>query len=201
MYEAFNKIKKEKQEKIVNSAFDEFSKYGYEKASTNNIVANANISKGLLFHYFGSKQGLFDYLTNYSLEIMINEINEKVKWEELDIFERLKKIFMIKMKVSQRYPRIFHFFNIMLENKSVEEIMKEERIRNLLSKIYHQDIDYTRFKKDIDPIKAINIIKWTFEKYGDENLKKFQSEGLIDFDKLSIKIDEYINILRLSFYK
>lgn len=201
MYEAFNKIKKEKQDKIINSAMEEFSKYGYEKASTNNIVANANISKGLLFHYFSNKQGLFDFLINYSFEVMINEINEKVNWEEMDIFDRLKEIFMIKMKVSRKYPRIFHFFNIMLEYKSVEEIMKEERVSNLLSKIYFQDIDYTKFKKDIDPVKALNIIKWTFEKYGDENLKKFQTDGLIDFDKISTEIDEYIDILRLAFYR
>lgn len=201
MYEAFNKIKKEKQNKIINSAMEEFSKYGYEKASTNNIVANANISKGLLFHYFSNKQGLFDFLINYSFEVMINEINEKVNWEEMDIFDRLKEIFMIKMKVSRKYPRIFHFFNIMLEYKSVEEIMKEERVSNLLSKIYFQDIDYTKFKEDIDPVKALNIIKWTFEKYGDENLKKFQTDGLIDFDKISTEIDEYIDILRLAFYR
>ncbi|WP_113674862.1 TetR/AcrR family transcriptional regulator [Vallitalea guaymasensis] len=201
MYEAFNKIKKEKQDKIINSAMEEFSKYGYEKASTNNIVANANISKGLLFHYFSNKQGLFDFLINYSFEVMINEINEKVNWEEMDIFDRLKEIFMIKMKVSRKYPRIFHFFNIMLEYKSVEEIMKEERVSNLLSKIYFQDIDYTKFKEDIDPVKALNIIKWTFEKYGDENLKKFQTDGLIDFDKISTEIDEYIDILRLAFYR
>lgn len=201
MYEAFNKIKKEKQDKIINSAMDEFSKYGYEKASTNNIVANANISKGLLFHYFSNKQGLFDFLINYSFEVMINEINEKVNWEEMDIFDRLKEIFMIKMKVSRKYPRIFHFFNIILEYKSVEEIMKEERVSNLLSKIYFQDIDYTKFKEDIDPVKALNIIKWTFEKYGDENLKKFQTDGLIDFDKVSTEIDEYIDILRLAFYR
>ncbi|WP_273326335.1 TetR/AcrR family transcriptional regulator [Vallitalea guaymasensis] len=201
MYEAFNKIKKEKQDKIINSAMEEFSKYGYEKASTNNIVANANISKGLLFHYFSNKQGLFDFLINYSFEVMINEINEKVNWEEMDIFDRLKEIFMIKMKVSRKYPRIFHFFNIILEYKSVEEIMKEERVSNLLSKIYFQDIDYTKFKEDIDPVKALNIIKWTFEKYGDENLKKFQTDGLIDFDKISTEIDEYIDILRLAFYR
>ncbi|MCT4688296.1 TetR/AcrR family transcriptional regulator [Vallitalea sp.] len=201
MYEAFNKIKKEKQDKIINSAMEEFSKYGYEKASTNNIVSNASISKGLLFHYFSNKQGLFNFLINYSFEVMIKEINEKVNWEEMDIFERLKEIFMIKMKVSRKYPRLFHFFNIILEYKSVDEIMKEERVSNLLSKIYYQDIDYTKFKKDIDPVKALNIIKWTFEKYGDENLKKFQTEGLIDFDKISIEIDEYIDILRLAFYR
>ncbi|GMQ64516.1 TetR/AcrR family transcriptional regulator [Vallitalea maricola] len=201
MYEAFNKIKKEKQYKIINSAMEEFGKYGYEKASTNNIVSNANISKGLLFHYFGSKQGLFDFLINYSFEVMIKEINEKVNWEKMDIFERLKEIFMIKMKVSRKYPSIFHFFNIIIEYKSVDEIMKEDRVSNLLSKIYFQDIDYSKFKEDIDPVKALNIIKWTFEKYGDENLKKFQTEGLIDFDKISIEIDEYIDILRLAFYR
>jgi AcrR family transcriptional regulator len=201
MYEAFNKIKKEKQDKIINSAMEEFGKYGYEKASTNNIVSNANISKGLLFHYFGNKQGLFDFLINYSFEVMISEIKEKVDWERLDIFQRLKEIFMIKMKVSERYPSIFHFYNIILQYKSVEEIMKEEQVSELLSKVYSQDVDYTRFKDNIDKAKAINIIKWTFEKFGDENLKLFQTEKSIDFDKLSIEIDEYINVLRLAFYK
>ena len=56
MEKIFKNIDIEKRDRIINSALEEFSKNRFEKASTNNIVKNANISKGLLFHYFANKK-------------------------------------------------------------------------------------------------------------------------------------------------
>jgi AcrR family transcriptional regulator len=44
---------------IISACLVEFSKYGYEKANTNRISELAGVSKGLIFHYFGSKQSLY----------------------------------------------------------------------------------------------------------------------------------------------
>ena len=49
----------ESREKIIRAAFKEFGEHGYEGASTNQICLAAGISKGLLYHYFGSKEKLF----------------------------------------------------------------------------------------------------------------------------------------------
>ena len=47
------------RERILSAAVRAFGEHGYEGASTNQICAAAGISKGLLFHYYKSKENLF----------------------------------------------------------------------------------------------------------------------------------------------
>ena len=55
MNEKFFDLKKEKQDRMINAALKAFALSGYRHASTDDIVREAAISKGLLFHYFESK--------------------------------------------------------------------------------------------------------------------------------------------------
>lgn len=48
-----------KKQQIMESCLAEFAEYGYEKANTNQICESAGVSKGLLFHYYGSKKKLY----------------------------------------------------------------------------------------------------------------------------------------------
>lgn len=48
-----------KKEEILRACLKEFAEFGFEKANTNRICEQAGVSKGLIFHYFGSKQRLF----------------------------------------------------------------------------------------------------------------------------------------------
>ncbi len=52
-------IKPDSRRKILMAAIAEFGEKGYEAASTNQICRQAEISKGLLFHYYKTKQALF----------------------------------------------------------------------------------------------------------------------------------------------
>ena len=52
---------------MINAALKVFAKNGYKHASTDDIVKEAGISKGLLFHYFVSKMGLYSFLLDYSV--------------------------------------------------------------------------------------------------------------------------------------
>lgn len=61
----FDKASPQKQQLIIDAALCEFAECGYLNASTNRIVASANISKGSLFKYFNNKQSLYIYLLNY----------------------------------------------------------------------------------------------------------------------------------------
>ena len=54
----FNKLKTEKQKLILNAAIKEFSRNGFEKASTNEIVKEASISKGSYLIIFKVKGSL-----------------------------------------------------------------------------------------------------------------------------------------------
>lgn len=59
MFAKFLSLDKEKQDRIINAAMKEFAQKGYDKASTNEMVKEAGISKGLLFHYFQNKKQLY----------------------------------------------------------------------------------------------------------------------------------------------
>lgn len=59
MNDKFFDVKKEKQDRIINASLKMFALNGYRHASTDDMVREAAISKGLLFHYFGSKLGLY----------------------------------------------------------------------------------------------------------------------------------------------
>ena len=49
----------QRKDRILEAALIEFADKGYKKASTNTIVREAGVSKGLLFHYYKSKKDLY----------------------------------------------------------------------------------------------------------------------------------------------
>ncbi len=194
----------EKRDNIINSAMKEFSINTFQKASTNVIVADAGISKGLLFHYFGTKDKLYKYLEYFSIKIITEKIVEEMDWKQKDIFLRLKEISMIKFKIFQQYPYLADFSLVVFQDKTVEEIMhiNPDFPLELYSQIYSYNIDYSLFKQNIDIEKAINIIKWTLEKCGDE-FRRSIKDGTMKFDYKTIEkeIYVYIDMLKACFYK
>ncbi|HAN20742.1 MAG TPA: hypothetical protein DCP51_03570 [Clostridiales bacterium] len=67
---------KSKKQEIINACMVEFSKHGYEKANTNTICEQAGVSKGLLFHYFGSKKSLYILVIEKCIEDTANSIKD-----------------------------------------------------------------------------------------------------------------------------
>jgi AcrR family transcriptional regulator len=197
--EILKKLDSEKRDRIINSALEDFSRNSYEKASTNNIVKNAGISKGLLFHYFKSKQGLYDYLEKFVFQKMMDVILEEIDWNETDIFNRIKQISIIKMGVIDRYPGIETFGKIIYERKSINEIKAiiEKMVPDLYHQVYTKNIDMDRFRDDLDFDKIIQIIQWTIEKYVEEQKELVKKTGMkLDYLKIASEIDLYIDILR-----
>src|SRR5690625_5303729 len=97
IYSKFHNLSLIKQQQIINSAMKEFAEKGFDHASTNNIIKNANISKGLLFNYFGSKKGLYLYLIDYAIDIVDGKFLNLIDVGERDLFGRLRNIATIKM--------------------------------------------------------------------------------------------------------
>ena len=55
----FLALTEEKRTAILNAALLCFGKFGYEKASINDIAVAAHISKASVFQYFGSKKQIY----------------------------------------------------------------------------------------------------------------------------------------------
>jgi AcrR family transcriptional regulator len=193
-----------KRGNLIASSLEEFAKRGYQKASTNNIVKRAGVSKGLLFHYFGSKKALYDYLEEYVVALIISELEDKIDWEETDFFNRVKQVVWIKGTLSYRYTYLFEFFTVVLAQKSTEQIYayQDKYAPGLMQKIYTHNIDYSKFKDDLDMGKAVNIINWVFEKYSTELLAKMSNQGIkFNYEAVEKDFNDYVEILKTAFYK
>ena len=105
----FFDLNKEKQDRMINAALKVFAANGYRHASTDDIVAEAGISKGLLFHYFGNKIGLYAFLYDYSVRFMKLELTTGVSSTANDYFEIRKQIEFAKMQVLKNYPHMQRF--------------------------------------------------------------------------------------------
>lgn len=60
--------KERKRQEIVNSALELFVSKGYAATKVTDIAKRANMSTGLMFHYFESKEALYEELIKMGLE-------------------------------------------------------------------------------------------------------------------------------------
>ena len=207
--EILKNLSEEKREKIINSALDEFARLPYEKASTNNIVINAGISKGLLFHYFGSKKGLYDKLVEFVISKLTSVILSQIDWNEPDIFQRIKQAVFLKLQLSHEYPKMFDMIYAILANenaKTAEEIIQVYKnhgvdAASLMADVYFKNIDLSKFKDPQDADKSINVIRWTLEKFAEEYTRATDGFKGFDFETAANAFDAYIDVLKRAFYK
>ena len=152
MNEKFFDLKKEKQDRMINAALKVFASNGYKHASTDDIVTEAGISKGLLFHYFGSKLGLYTFLFDYSTRFLKLELTTGVLSSADDYFEIRKQMEFAKMQVLKNYPYMQQFLERCAAENVGEALMATERQRNVLSDIYavlKNQANRSRFLDDV----------------------------------------------------
>src|SRR5699024_4584025 len=162
IYSKFHNLNSDKQKEIINAAIMEFAQSGFEKASTNEIVRKANISKGSLFNYFNSKIDLYLYLIDYSVHI-IEQIVEQIDLNETDIYKRIENIGLKKLRIQRKIPQVFECLVSTKQEESAEvkDIIKQKvdpMYDESTNKMYEQ-IDYDKFRAGIDIEKAIEILR------------------------------------------
>jgi Transcriptional regulator len=203
----FMTMEEEKRERIINAALKEFSK-GYAVANIDVIVKEAGISKGLIFHYFGTKRGLFLFLLKYTLEIVNTEYTKGVS-ESRDFLENIRVVSKLKIDLSFRYPLVFKF--LMKAYSSIKEVFPEGLPGDLANSSHtvtqqifqRSNNDKMLFKEDIDSEKAQNIILWTMNgltdsalRYGDD-IDAYKAH----YDDMIKEFEEYLQILRKILYR
>jgi len=205
----FHTLDGSKQERIINAAMKEFTA-GYKNALTDNIVKEAEISKGLIFHYFGTKEGLYYFLIDYAIDVIQKEFVDKIHIVHSDVLENIWQISLLKGELSLRYPALFDFVaNAYLDitapgdNKLLSR--QGESQAHLMSQIF-ACTDTSLFKDDIDPQMAIRIILWTIEGYTQSIVKATSKKGLGSsprehYEHYLKEFDQIIQTLRKCFYK
>lgn len=138
MNDKFFDLKKEKQDRIINAALKFFSLNGYKFASTDEIVKEAGISKGLLFHYFESKLGIYSFLYDYSARYTILELKSTVDEHETDFFEIMRQVEFAKFLTMRSHPHMQLFLHSCEKEDIVEALAAVSSRKTELNDLYDQ---------------------------------------------------------------
>ncbi len=164
MNERFWELKKEKQDRMINASLKVFSQYGYKHASTDEIVKDAGISKGLLFHYFESKIGLYSFLYDYATRLVTLDLTRNVEKDDNGYYDVYKQIVTSMADSMSQYPYIFLFLNKADEETDIEalsEIVERREKYQRIMQTLRERADITAFQPGIDYEKVGIILDFT----------------------------------------
>jgi TetR/AcrR family transcriptional regulator len=171
---AFEKLKKEKQNKIINAACEIFGRHGYKKASMKDIAETAGISKSVLFKYFATKQNLYHMVFRLASD-SINEADNMARAEnQADMFSLMRRSAKARLALFKEYPWIYKFsYTAAFDGDPfVKELVKQEledyrqaNTRVHLAGGQGATDDFKGLRTDISPAIARQIILWISQGY------------------------------------
>lgn len=98
------------QRRILDSALAEFAAMGYASGSINTVSNAQGLSKGIIYHYFPSKEALYLACVEECFTALTAYLKENLNAENEAVEEQLKSYFNIRISFFRRYPlyqRIF----------------------------------------------------------------------------------------------
>jgi len=194
MNDKFFDLAREKQDRMINGAVEVFAKNGYKHASTDDMVKTVGVSKGLWFHYFGSKEGIYVFVYDYCVKYMLLELSTIVDENETNYFDLMLQIAKTKVKVGQTYP----YLTIFLEEAAHEPEQALVAKTAASRQIYEERLDAY-----LKPAEIVNVP----DKGRRERIKKmleYSISGIIrdktaqaaDADVIFREIKAYIDLMR-----
>lgn len=214
-YESFEKLDEKKKLNIINAGYTVFARYGYDKASVDEITKAAGISKGSLFYYFETKKNFFIYLYEYSGNLMQKLVDSPDKdgapayMAYTDFFERLNAVYLLKIKAGMDYPYMASFLKKIVFDTShvAQEVISDINRKYIRERgmAFLQGLDYYKFKEGIDPAMVIQLLTWCSEGCVNQVLAEQAETGshnsTPDFDQVAKLYMKYVRMFRMSFYK
>lgn len=197
--ERFFALSKEKQDRILEAGYQCFGKMGYKKASAQDIASAAGISKGMVFHYFGSKRGMYAFLIQRSFEEIRSAFQHGFDPGVTDFFDRILMMTTCKIDCLKMHPSLLTFFGS-LYLETAEEVMDlteqiTAKAESFQGNALLQDMSTEKFK---DPAYAELVWKLLI-RYGEGCAR-----SAMDVDALGQWMDEFtacIQMLRKNLYK
>ncbi len=143
-FATFEKLPKDKKEYILSTGIKEFSQKSYKDVSTDIITQKCHISKGILFHYFGSKKNYYLYCLEKSLERLTLTTKEEMVIEN-DFYEILFASMNRKISICMQYKDEMHMVNMVSREVSAEIAQeKTEIIRRYLAGVQAESVQTIR---------------------------------------------------------
>lgn len=122
------RIQEQTRQKIVMAALQAFGEKGYASTTVSQIAKEAGISKGLIYHYYNSKEevlkGIFDMMVDEGEGMMAD-------WEGKGSEEKLRQTIAFSINFMKQQTNVMRFMmSLALQPAAIadlEEVMSEQR--------------------------------------------------------------------------
>ena len=195
MNEKFFDLKRDKQDRIINAGLKVFAKHGFRHATTDDIVKEAGISKGLLFHYFTNKVGVYIFLMDYSVRFLLLELSRTVKTDTKNFFELMKQMEDGKLAVLKNYPYMQAFLDKAFEEvclEALEECEEQKEVYRNKIEEYYKQVAEQKFKHHVTFEKMQTLFGYIIKGITAENM----ALDTMQPELMYVRICEYIDMMR-----
>jgi TetR/AcrR family transcriptional regulator len=97
------------EQDIIEAAQKVFQEKGFKEATMRDIASEANINMAMVHYYFRSKENLFLLILDDAFRQLVEKIVFVLNNEELDIFEKIRKIVREYITFFSEKPYLPHF--------------------------------------------------------------------------------------------
>ena len=137
-FETFERLPADRRELIISTGIGEFSRKAYQDVSTDEITKKCGISKGILFHYFGSKKEFYLYCLARALECLTAKTDED---NEDDFYGILFDAMNRKISICRQNLEEMHMVNMASRDLSAEIAdRKDELIRQYMAGVRAESV-------------------------------------------------------------
>ena len=147
----FERLKSEKQNRILDIATSEFASLGYRTANINVIAEKCGISVGSLYKYFGTKENLFLSVCSLMVDTLKTSL-DLVDNAEGGFFDKVEQIIRIIQQHSREFPGVIHVYNEVTTQGNSELAAKlSYEMESVSAELYSRLITEAKSKGEIDP--------------------------------------------------
>jgi len=176
--ESFSSLNPEKQNSIRQACIKEFARAGYSSASTNTMCKEAGISKGLLFYYFGSKQRLYLYLTDYCTKLLHDAFYTGLEYPAEDIVTRLLNWTLRKWSLAEQNP-LHYAFLVQQQLDCPKDVQQTvDMIRGIAKEKAYQafsrNLDLSSLRPGVSKEAAMDFVLVAVEGLRARNIEKYR---------------------------
>lgn len=161
-----------KQEQILDQAMVEFTQKGFDQASTNSISKAAKLSKGLIFHYYPSKEDLFAATIEEALRRLNEDIEHSLVYQSDDLFERFSELMAYKtLMLLHPDPAVTFITTLSLDadHRLRDQVRTmQERFNGRLFQQLFDGLDLTGYRTDFSVHEMMEVSLMVLQQVGNQ---------------------------------
>lgn len=177
--ERFNRLPEAKRQAIREAALKEFARVPFDKVSINQIIRNADISRGSFYTYFVDKQDMVEFLLRDTFEEMQGLCKEELDRNGGDYFAMVEEMFGFFTEELRKNPDMVNIARNIFSNKENNELVGLEKwprpdhmgVQGSPARWMYDHLDKSRFRF--------------------ENLEEFSALAILAMSSLAVALKQY----------